>query len=520
MAVFPSSEAPFMDASKVDRYVGQKWDDEIVPQLVEYIRIPNKSPMFDADWVQHGYMDDAVKLMESWAKAQSIPGMQVEVVRLEGRTPLIFIDIPAFDGATARAAADAPAQARDEDCVLLYGHLDKQPEMTGWDDDLGPWKPVIKGDKLFGRGGADDGYAIFGSLAAILALQDQQVPHSRCVILIEACEESGSYDLPAYVDHLAERIGKPSLVVCLDSGCGNYDQLWCTTSLRGLAGGNFTVKVLSEGVHSGDASGVVPSSFRLLRQLLSRLEDETSGKILVEGLYVEVPEERMEQARQAAKVLDTAVYDKFPFLPGMKPMADELSELVLNRTWRPALSVTGVDGMPSLASAGNVLRPYTSVKLSLRLPPTLDGKRAGELLKEVLLRDPPNGAQVSLELEKSSSGWNAPAMSPWLSKAIDASSREFFGQPAMYMGEGGSIPFMGMLGEKFPGAQFMITGVLGPHSNAHGPNEFLHIPMGKRVTACVARVVAEHHQASQRGETTGAAVVADSGDRHGGHGCC
>lgn len=320
-----------MDASKVDSYVSQKWDDEIVPQLVEYIRIPNKSPMFDADWVQHGYMDDAVKLMESWAKAQSIPGMQVEVVRLEGRTPLIFIDIPAAHGGS------------DEDCVLLYGHLDKQPEMTGWDDDLGPWKPVIKGDKLYGRGGADDGYAIFGSLAAILALQEQQIPHSRCVILIEACEESGSYDLPAYVDHLAERIGKPSLVVCLDSGCGNYDQLWCTTSLRGLAGGNFTVKVLSEGVHSGDASGVVPSSFRLLRQLLSRLEDETSGKILIEGLYVDVPEERLEQARQAAKVLGTAIYDKFPFLPGMKPMADDLSELVLNRTWRPALSVTGVD---------------------------------------------------------------------------------------------------------------------------------------------------------------------------------
>ncbi|KRB02499.1 M20 family metallopeptidase [Lysobacter sp. Root690] len=497
-----------MDASKVDRYVSQKWDDEIVPQLVEYIRIPNKSPMFDADWVQHGYMDDAVKLMESWAKAQSIPGMQVEVVRLEGRTPLIFIDIPAAHGGS------------DEDCVLLYGHLDKQPEMTGWDDDLGPWKPVIKGDKLYGRGGADDGYAIFGSLAAILALQEQQIPHSRCVILIEACEESGSYDLPAYVDHLAERIGKPSLVVCLDSGCGNYDQLWCTTSLRGLAGGNFTVKVLSEGVHSGDASGVVPSSFRLLRQLLSRLEDETSGKILIEGLYVDVPEERLEQARQAAKVLGTEIYDKFPFLPGMKPMAEDLSELVLNRTWRPALSVTGVDGMPPLASAGNVLRPHTSVKLSLRLPPTLDGKRAGELLKEVLLRDPPNGAQVTLELEKSSSGWNAPAMSSWLSKAIDTSSRDFFGQPAMYMGEGGSIPFMGMLGEKFPGAQFMITGVLGPHSNAHGPNEFLHIPMGKRVTACVARVVAEHHQASQRGETTGVGAVADSGDRHGGHGCC
>lgn len=496
-----------MDATKVDRYVGEKWDDEIVPQLVEYIRIPNKSPMFDADWVQHGYMEDAVRLMEAWAKAQPVPGMQVDVIRLPNRTPLIFIDIPAAHGGS------------DDDCVLLYGHLDKQPEMTGWDDDLGPWKPVIKGDKLYGRGGADDGYAIFGSLAAVMALQEQKLPHSRCVVLIEACEESGSYDLPAYVDHLADRIGKPSLVVCLDSGCGNYEQLWCTTSLRGLAGGNFTVRVLSEGVHSGDASGIVPSSFRLLRQLLSRLEDETSGKILVEGLHVDVPEERLEQARRAAKVLGSAVYDKFPLLPGMNPMADDLTELVLNRTWRPALSVTGAEGLPPLSSAGNVLRPQTSVKLSLRLPPTLNGKRAGELLKEVLLRDPPNGAHVTLELEKDSTGWNAPAQSPWLTGAIDAASREFFGQPAMYMGEGGTIPFMGMLGEKFPGAQFMITGVLGPHSNAHGPNEFLHIPMGKRVTACVARVIAEHHAASQRGETSGGAAVA-GGEQHGEHGCC
>jgi len=500
-------DAKTLDSARIDRLVGDKWNDEIVPQLVEYIRIPNKSPMFDADWVAHGYMDDAVKLMETWAKAQPIPGMVVEVVRLEGRTPLIFIEVPAANG------------GRDDDCVLLYGHLDKQPEMTGWDDDLGPWKPVIKGDKLYGRGGADDGYAIFGSLTALLALQEQKAPHARCVILIEACEESGSYDLPAYVDHLADRIGKPSLVVCLDSGCGNYEQLWCTTSLRGLAGGNFTVKVLEEGVHSGDASGIVPSSFRLIRQLLSRLEDEASGRILLEGLYVEVPEERIAQARRSAEVLGTAVYDKFPFLPGMAPMADDLTELVLNRTWRPALSVTGVDGMPPLSSAGNVLRPHTSVKLSLRLPPTLDGKKAGEILRETLLRDAPNGAQVSLDLEKASTGWNAPAMSSWLTGAIDTASQEFFGQPAMYMGEGGTIPFMGMLGEKFPAAQFMITGVLGPHSNAHGPNEFLHIPMGKRVTACVARVIADHHAASARGETTGGAAVAGTGER-GDHGCC
>ncbi len=496
-----------MDSARLDQFVDGLWDEQIVPQLVDYIRIPNKSPMFDTDWVKHGYMDQAVRLMESWARAQPIEGLQVEVVQLEGRTPLIYLEIPASGAETG------------EDCVLLYGHLDKQPEMTGWDDDFGPWTPVIKGDKLYGRGGADDGYAIFGSLAAVMALQAQGLPHARCVVLIEACEESGSYDLPAYVDHLAERIGKPSLVVCLDSGCGNYEQLWCTTSLRGLAGGNLTVKVLSEGVHSGDASGVVPSSFRLLRQLLSRLEDEDTGRIVIEDLHVEIPAERLEQAAKVAEVLGDEVFTKFPFLPGMSPMNPERAELVLNRTWRPALSVTGVDGMPPLASAGNVLRPHTAVKLSLRLPPTLDGKRAGEILKDVLLRDPPNGAKVELTLEKSSSGWNAPAQVPWLSEAIEAASQAAFGKPAMYMGEGGSIPFMGMLGEKFPGAQFMITGVLGPHSNAHGPNEFLHIPMGKRVTACVSHVIHAHHAASVAGLTTGVAAAASTQER-GEHGCC
>ena len=492
-----------MDTAKTERFVADAWDGDIVPQLVEYIRIPNKSPMFDAQWRENGYMDDAVKLLAGWAKAQPINGMSVEVVELEGRTPLIYIEVP----------------GQGDDCVLLYGHLDKQPEMTGWADDLGPWKPVIKGDKLYGRGGADDGYALYGSLTAIRVLQEQGLPHARCVILIEACEESGSYDLPHYVDHLADRIGKPSLVVCLDSGCANYDQLWCTTSLRGLAGGNLKVSVLSEGVHSGDASGIVPSSFRLLRQLLSRLEDEATGKILVEDLYVDIPDERRQQAKRASEVLGTEIWDKFPFLPGMTPMDPDLTELVLNRTWRPALSVTGVDGMPPLSSAGNVLRPHTAIKLSLRLPPTLEPKRAGEVLKRLFEANPPHGCKVEVELEKASTGWNAPALAPWLEHAIDHASQEYFGAPAMYMGEGGTIPFMGMLGEKFPGAQFMITGVLGPHSNAHGPNEFLHIPTGKRVTSAVAKVIAEHYVASEKGLTRGVAAQAGNA-QFGDHGCC
>jgi acetylornithine deacetylase/succinyl-diaminopimelate desuccinylase-like protein len=496
-----------MDSSQTRDVITGLWDGQIVPQLVDYIKIPNKSPMFDAKWAEHGYMDQAVAQLSDWAKSHSIPGMNVDVVRLQGRTPLIFIEVPA----TGAGSGD--------DCVLLYGHLDKQPEMTGWSAHLGPWKPVIEGDRLYGRGAADDGYALFGSLAAILALQDQGAPRARCVIMIEACEESGSYDLPYYVDHLAERIGKPSLVVCLDSGCGNYDQLWLTTSLRGMTGGNLSVQVLEEGVHSGDASGIVASSFRILRQVLSRLEDEASGRIKPQELYVDIPAQRVEQARRTAQVLGDAIYSKFPFVAGMQPVEKDLTELVLNRTWRPALAVTGLDGMPPLESAGNVLRPSTAVKLSLRLPPTLEGNAAGERVKRLLEADPPYGAKVSFALEKATSGWNAPALAQWLEASVDGASRGFFGAPPAYNGEGGSIPFMGMLGEKFPGAQFLITGVLGPHSNAHGPNEFLHIPTGKRVSMCVAKVLADHYKASEQGLTTGVAATAAHSHK-GDDGCC
>jgi len=466
-----------MNSSRLRRFVHELWSSQIVPQLIEYIKIPNKSPAFDPHWAEHGHMDRAVGQLEGWARSQPVPDMKVEVVRLSGRTPLIYLEIP----------------GRSDDCVLLYGHLDKQPEMSGWLPHLGPWTPVLEGEKLYGRGSADDGYALFAALAAILALHEQGVPHARCVLLIEACEESGSFDLPHYVDHLAARLGRPSLVVCLDSGCANYEQLWLTTSLRGLAGGILSVKVLQEGVHSGDASGIVPSAFRILRQLLSRLEEEGSGRILPAELYVPIPAERIEQARRAVASVGDAVYTKFPFVDRMQPMDQNLSELVLNRTWRPALAVVGADGLPPSLSAGNVLLPWNALKLSLRLPPTLDADKASALLKSLLEREPPYGAEVTFKLEQATAGWNAPTVAPWLARSLEDSSREFFGSPPSYLGEGGSIPFMGMLSEKFPAAQFVITGVLGPGSNAHGPNEFLHIPTGERVTACVAKVLADHY---------------------------
>ena len=472
-----------LDIAKARKFVDQCWGDDIIPTLVEYIKIPNKSPSFDPDWVAHGYMEEAVALFERWARAKlsSLPGATLEVVRLPGRTPVIIIEVP----------------GEGEETVLLYGHLDKQPEMVGWTDGYGPWIPRLEGDKLYGRGGADDGYAMFGVLSALLALRDQGVPHAHCIVLIEACEESGSYDLPYYVDHLAGRIGSPSLVVCLDSGCGNYDQLWLTTSLRGIASGTLTVRVLDEGVHSGDASGVVPSSFRILRRLLSRLEDEETGAIRPEELYVQVPSERVAQARRAAASLGDTVYTKFPLMPGMSAMSEDLTELVLNRTWRPQLAVIGVDGLPDPLNAGNVLLPSTVAKLSLRLPPTLDPDAAGDSVRTLLEKDPPYGARVEFEPGSSAAGWNAPALAPWLEHSLERASEAAFGAPPAYMGEGGSIPFMAMLGEKFPQAQFVVTGVLGPHSNAHGPNEFLHIPTGKRVSIVIAQVLADQHAQSR-----------------------
>ncbi|MGR8981119.1 MAG: M20 family metallopeptidase [Gammaproteobacteria bacterium] len=463
-----------MNKQDLFQFIDEFWEDSILPKLVEYIAIPNKSPLFDANWQENGYMDDAVSLAENWCRAHLVSGSVLDVVRLPGRTPLLYLEIPGDTGGN----------------VLLYGHLDKQPEMTGWRNGLGPWRPVIEDHRLYGRGGADDGYALFSSLAAILALRNQDIPRPRSVIFIECCEESGSLDLPFYVDLLADRIGKPDLVICLDSGCGNYDQLWCTTSLRGLVCGNLTVEVLTEGVHSGDAGGIVPSSFRIARQLLSRLENEKTGDLIPPECHAAIPSRRIEQARQAASVLKADVYLRFPFIERTQPVSGDNAELILNRAWRPALEVTGASGLPALADAGNVQRPLTAFKLSLRLPPTRDAHPAAAMLKGLLERDSPYGSRVRFDVEQAANGWNSPLLSAKLGEAVESASQSFFGKPAMFMGEGGSIPFMAMLGSRFPEAQFLVTGVLGPHSNAHGPNEFLHIPTAKRLTCCIAYVIA------------------------------
>jgi len=477
-----------MDFNKVTAFMDRIWDDEIISALTDYIRIPNKSPAFDSDWEKHGHMEKAVTMFADWARAklQHLPGSALEVVRLPGRTPLIFIEVPGATGNPERSGGPSGAT------VLMYGHLDKQPEMLGWTEGMGPWVPVRKGDKLYGRGGADDGYAMFASLAALLALKEQGIAHGRAVIIIEASEESGSPDLPFYIDHLAARIGTPDLVVCLDSGSGNYEQLWLTTSLRGMVIGNLTVRVLTEGVHSGAASGIVPSSFRILRSLLSRIEDQATGRMSLPELFVEIPQDRQTQAKQAAEILGDEVWQQLPFAGGTKPMTDDRAEMILEKTWRPQLAVTGMEGYPLPANGGNVLLPYSTAKLSLRVPPTGDAEQARAAVKAALEKNPPYNAEVVFEAPRGENGWNAPTLAPWLEASLNKASNAAFGKPVAYQGEGGSIPFMAMLGEKFPGTQFVVTGLLGPHSNAHGPNEFLHVPFAKKLSAAIATVLADH----------------------------
>ncbi|HLW23394.1 MAG TPA: M20/M25/M40 family metallo-hydrolase [Steroidobacteraceae bacterium] len=463
-----------IDTQALGKFIEPVWLDSIVPTLCEYVRIPNKSPLFDPRWEQHGHMERAVQLLADWARRQPIRNLKVEIARLPGRTPLILIEIPG----TA-------------DTVLLYGHLDKQPEFTGWLPGLGPWEPVLRDGKLYGRGAADDGYAMFASLTAIAALEARGLPHARCIVLIEACEESGSTDLPAHVEALAARIGTPSLVVCLDAEAGDYDRLWLTTSLRGNIVGVLEIDLLTEGVHSGAGSGIAASCFDVLRQLLSRVANE-GGEILIEDLKAEIPAARLREMGATARLLGDSVAARMPFVEGAQPMSLDPAELLCNSTWRPTLTVTGIDGLPALADAGNVLVPRLAAKLSFRLPPTVDARRASAALRSALERDPPWGARVRFTTGADSPGWSAPALEPWLEAAVREASRDCYGEDCMSMGVGGTIPFMAMLGERFPKTQFLVTGVLGPHSNAHGPNEFLHIDYTKRLTAAVAYVLARH----------------------------
>ncbi|MFI5036534.1 MAG: M20/M25/M40 family metallo-hydrolase [Acidimicrobiales bacterium] len=458
------------------------FERDALPALSAFGNIPCLSPMFDERWDENGHIEAAIQLLADWARQRRLAGAEVAIHRLAGRTPVLTVTVPATGPSTGT-------------CVL-YGHLDKQPPLGDWSEGLDPYEPVRRGDRLYGRGLADDGYAVFAAALALEALEAQGRPHARCVVLIEASEESASSDLDAHLDALTDHLGQVELLVCLDSGALTYDRLWVTSSLRGNVNVRVKVEVLPRALHSGLASGVVPSSFRVLRQLLDRIEDAATGRVLLPELWAKIPREHEAAAEALTEEFGDVASHELAVLDGVRLMGKSPAKRQLRRTWRPALSVIGMGGIPDPAIAGNVLRTSTTAVLSMRLPPTVSCAVAAGALVEALSESPPEGAHVSVTVDSKGDGWVAPPASKWLAEAMVAASRAGFDRDPGFIGEGGSIPFLAKLGRRYPACQFLATGVLGPESNAHGIDEMLDLPTAVAVTNAVATVVEAHARAS------------------------
>ncbi|KEG12097.1 putative peptidase M20/M25/M40 [Trypanosoma grayi] len=469
-----------VDWTTVQKSISEEWDKSVVPTLSAYTEIPNQSPNYDKEWATNGLMEKAMNVLVEWAKAQPIKGLKYELVEEKGRTPFLFVEI---EGTEPTA-----------NTLLMYGHMDKQPPLLPWAEGLHPYKPVYRDGKLYGRGTADDGYAIFSALTAVAAVQKQGLPHGHIVTIIEACEESGSTDLSYYLDRFKSQIGNVDMLICLDSGAMNYDQLWLTTALRGVSGGVLTVETMREGMHSGISGGVIPDTFRIARILLDRIEDASTGEVKIPEAHCTIPETVIKSMKTMNEV---QFKEQYPLLPGVSSEPGDNAELALRNSWKPCLTVTGAN-LPPTATAGNVIRAKTTLRLSLRLPPLADANVATEAMKKILTANPPYGAKVCFEPDIAGFGCATPELKPWLATALAEGSQTAFGKPFASQGMGGSIPFIAMLLKKFPAAQFIITGVLGPMSNAHGPNEFLHVPFAKGITLCVARMIADHFHATPK----------------------
>jgi len=470
-------------AQQVHASVAGAWPDQVLPSLSGLIEIPALSPAFDASWAASGQLRAAADHVRDWIAARGRPGVQCEIIELDGRSPLLLVEVAATPGAAARGT------------VLLYGHLDKQPPVGGWSEGLGPWQPVLRDGRLYGRGAVDDGYSGYAAITALEAAAAGG-QHARAVLLLETGEESGSPDLPAYLEHLGGRLGDVTLVVCLDAGGGDYERLWLTSSLRGVVQATVTVHVLRAPQHSGLASGIVPSSFRIMRQLLDRVEDSATGEIRLSAMNAEIPAAYRAAAQAAADARPGALAGLYPLAGGMRPASEDEVELILNNTWRPTLSVIGAAGLPEPASAGNVLRASTSLALSFRLPPLADAQAALAQLEQALTTDVPYGARVELSGLAAENGWSAPAAAPWLDAALAEVGQSVFGRPAASIGVGGSVPFMGLLGRLYPRAQFVVTGALGADSNMHVPDEWLNIGFAIQVTEAVAHILDAHARVS------------------------
>ncbi len=462
--------------TKTDAKLHALWENETLEGLKKFISIKSLSPDFDKDWEEHGELLRSLKEAKAFAQSM-LPEIHIEILEAKGKTPLLFFEVA------------ATGNSKDHGDVLFYGHMDKQPASDDWSNGRSAFNPSLEKDVLYGRGAADDGYSFYAAISIAKALEESGVNHPRLFGIFETAEESGSEDFPFWIAQLSERFTRVSLVLVLDAGCIDYKHLCITTNFRGVFGTTLKVSVLEHGVHSGTASGVVPDSFMIARSLLDRIEDSRTGKLLNNAFYAaEIPPARTRQIQEKAQVI-CGLENDFPWIDKPVMRTANTEEALLAQTWLPQLAVIGAGGLPAIGEGGNVLRSDTSLRLSIRLPPTVDPLVAQKDLEKTLLANPPFGAKVELLGTYSFKGWDAPAEADWFSQIVKDASIEVFDAPAIYSGEGGSLSIFDTLEAACPAAQFLLTGVLGPHSNAHGPDEALHLEYVENLCRALARIV-------------------------------
>lgn len=460
---------------KTKEFIHKAWSGETLDALKDFIRLPSKSAAFDADWEAHGLLLKAVQQAANWG-SQRFPLGTFDVLSRPGITPALFIDLPATGGHTGRP-------------VFFYGHFDKQPETEGWSDGLSPWTPVIREGRLYGRGASDDGYSFYATLTAVQALEASQTPHPRIVGFFETDEESGSRDLDAYLSEIAPRCGNPCLLGILDLGVCDYDRLWLTRSLRGVVGFKLTVEVLEHPVHSGIASGIVPSSFAIIRELLDRLENPATGRVKLPEFHTSLSEENAKSIQHCAQILGKQI-TCFPYAGNTQPRTDDPAEAIRRNTWEPSLSILGADGLPPTSAASALLRSSTTLALSFRIPPHVDPQNALVAATRVVTENVPSNARITIRDAHAESGFEAPALAAWLEKAVDTASQSNFNNSFEYCFEGATIGTMKEFQRAFPNASFLNTGVLGAIENAHAPDESILLDYVERLTCALADIIA------------------------------
>jgi len=450
------------------------WEQSILPSLSDFIEIKALSPLFEPDWANLGELDATIEIFCKWLDEQGISGMSYETHRIDDLSPVLLVTIE----------GTGPGE------VIFYSHLDKQPSKPElWSEGLHPLRAVRRDPWLYGRGSVDDGYGGYLCATSIRLLQEAGEPHPRCTMIIETCEESGSFDLPPYLEELTDQLGNPDMVVVMDSGGPDYDHVWMTEALRGLVSGTLSVKVSHEGIHSGNSGGSIPSSFRIQRILLDRVEDSATGRVLIPEMHADIPQEVRDKAVALRDIVGNSIWEQFPTVDSLRQASESTEDMIVAMNWEPTLSIIGADGMPSVQVAGNVLRTNTDLKLSFRIPPGVDSEAAIACAKKILEEDPPYGAEVTFTPDSSADGFHAPPLSGTVSDAIHDASMELTGLPPLATWTGGTIPFMAMMQGKYPEAMFLCTGSSGPGNNAHGPDEKLHIPSSKRLTVALSATV-------------------------------